>query len=120
MPKNNSKKKAVVWLVNRNAGHDYSAAQKYGSLVPISEGLVYPFATDRFLERAGERLRDFAADDFLLLSGNLLLNAVAIGYLAHRLGWLRVLVFHQPSRSYQVRFVDFRHLDGTNQKEREA
>lgn len=111
MPKNNSKKKPVVWLVNFNAGHDYSAAKKYGSLVPISEGLVSPFATDRFLEKVHAWFARFNAEDFLLLSGNFLLNAVTVGYLAHRLGWLRLLVFRNIDRSYQVRFVDFRHLE---------
>lgn len=110
MPKTDQKN-PVVWLVNKNAGHDYSAAEKYGTLVPISEGQAAPFATDRFLEKVHKAMAGgYSPEDFLLLSGNLLLNAVAIGYLARRCGWLRLLVFHAQSRAYVVRFVEFRHL----------
>ena len=105
----------TVWLVNRNAGHDYSAARQYGELVPLSEGLSHPFATDRFLETIHERLAHFGQEDYLLLSGHLLLNAVVIGYLARRFGWLRLLVLHMKSRTYVERFLDFRHLFRTEE-----
>lgn len=108
MPKT---KKPTVWLVNRNMGHDYSGASRYGELVPLTEGLAHPFATDRFLALVHERLGKFAEEDYLLLSGHLLLNAVAVGYLARRFGWLRLLVLHMKSRTYTERFLDYRHLN---------
>lgn len=104
-------KKPIVWLVNRNAGHDYSGAEKYGDLVPLTEGLAHPFATDRFLALVHERLARFGEEDYLLLSGHLLLNAVALGYLARKFGWLRLLVLHMKSRTYVERFLDYRHLN---------
>ncbi len=111
MPKT-EEKQPVVWLTNVNAGHDYSAAKKYGPLVPLTEGPVSPFATDRLLERVHERLAAFGPEDYLLVSGHLLMNGVVIGYLARRFGWLRLLVFNGRTREYVPRFVDYRHLEG--------
>lgn len=107
-----NQKRPIVWLVNRNTGHDYSGAEKYGELVPLTEGLAHPFATDRFLALVHERLAKYGEKDYLLLSGHLLQNAVAVAYLARKFGWLRFLAMHMKTRTYTERFLDLRHLNG--------
>ena len=100
-----------VWLVNRNEGHDYRNAKEFGEIIPLSEGMVSPLATDRFLERVKDRLDQVGPEDYVLLSGHLLLNAVVCGYLARRNGWLRVLTFLSKQRIYVPRFIELRHLE---------
>lgn len=58
-----------------------SAAKQYGDLVFLFEGFV-DLRNPAWMETARERLQNFTEEDFLLLSGNKLLNALATGILA--------------------------------------
>jgi hypothetical protein len=67
-----------VFVVN-NAGHNFSAAEKWGRLVPILEGNINVFRPDRTIFNILQVLKKykFSQNDFVLLSGNSLGNVLA-------------------------------------------
>jgi hypothetical protein len=96
----------TVHVVNWNAGHDYQPAERYGELVKLTEGQVSIFATDRLLERLARGLVAFdPQQDYLLLSGNMVVNALALMLLAWRFPRLRLLVFDNRRDVYVPRTV---------------
>lgn len=67
-----------VFIVNK-AGHDFSSATKYGELVPVTTGNMNIFRPDRGLYQIQNILEEFDPMlDYLLLSGNVFTNALAV------------------------------------------
>ena len=66
---------SVVWLVNEG-GHDYTALNQYGRVIPLTRGNVNPFSVDRHLVTIGPRLQAATAEDYVAISGLPILNMV--------------------------------------------
>jgi len=94
-----------VYIVNK-AGHDFSSAEKYGELVPVTTGNMNVFRPDRPLFQIQEVLEEFdPATDYLLLTGNVFANVLAVtSILAARfsksLAELRFLVYDAKNQRY--------------------
>ena len=57
-------------FVSNLGWHDYTAAERYGTLVPLTEARLDYRHTDRIREQLISRLADFDPDtDYILLSG---------------------------------------------------
>jgi len=69
-----------VYVVNYG-GYNYDGAEQYGDLVFITKGFV-DLSNETAFKKAQERLQKFiedaTPDDYLLLSGNSLLCAIAV------------------------------------------
>lgn len=90
-----------VYIVNF-AGHNFDAAERYGKLTPVTRGNINIYRVDRDLFTVGENLKDFDhKEDYLLLSGNVLVNAMAIAVLmAKRIPKLNLLVYDAKNMEY--------------------
>lgn len=82
-------------FVTNYAGHDYSKAEKFGVIVPLTKGFVSFQSLDRIKFKLAESLLDSNSDDFLLHSGNGFISIVAaiVWFTKHKK--LKLLV-HDP------------------------
>lgn len=101
------KNNPTVWLVNKAGYHDYSAAEKYGDLKPITKNRVNIRNSDRLEAIIQDALLDASPDDYLLLSGHALINVLAVTFLYKRFGEVKVLYWDQMFKDYHLRELDF-------------
>lgn len=66
-----------MWLANEG-GHDYKDAERFGRLMPITTGSINSFNPDRLMVTIAHRLRVAAEDDYLVISGSPILNALTV------------------------------------------
>jgi hypothetical protein len=81
-----------VYVVNA-AGHNHHLAKPYGELRPITEGYVSQGSLDRVLYDVIKGIHDSTPEDYLLLSGLMILNALAASAWLSRHGKLKLLVW---------------------------
>lgn len=72
-----SERQRVVWIINEG-GHPYEKGKKFGRLVPLTIGNVNHFNLDRLMVSIAPRLRSATAEDYLLISGSPILNALVV------------------------------------------
>lgn len=94
-----------VYVLN-DMTHDYSTAERHGELVYVTEGRFPIFKTDTLINKLKEELKDFADEDFLLISGPSLLAIYSVPMLLKRLGVIKLLVFDAKQQSYVVRHIN--------------
>lgn len=93
-----------VYVVNKS-GHDLSAANKYGELVFLTEGKVNIFATDRLLKELEEKLKNSSLNDYLLVSGSVVLGALTIKIMLEIHGTVNLMIFNFKTNDYVVRTI---------------
>jgi len=96
-----SNRTPVVWLVNEG-GHDYTSAERLGRLMPITTGSINPFNTDRLMLLASHRLSTAIEDDFLVISGSPLLNALIVAMWLKRFGKVNALLWSHRDEEYKL------------------
>lgn len=102
---------AKVYIVNEGS-HDYSDAGQYGELVTLSEaGKISRHSPSTIFIEFIKVLKDSSSDDYLLLSGLALVNAIAAGIMSRLHGKVNFLLFHQNKGTYIKRDVSFTSLD---------
>lgn len=69
--------KPVVWLVNEG-GHNYDSALEFGRILPLTRASVNPFALDRMALVIGQKLVHAKSEDYILVSGLALVNALVL------------------------------------------
>lgn len=105
-----------VFIVNR-AGHDFSKAKEFGTLVPVTSGNINVFRPDRDLYKIQRALDDFDyTQDFLLLSGNVLANALSVARLVNCLGeealWnINLLIYDAKHQRYMKHTLHYDYKD---------
>ena len=99
-------KSSRVFISNLGA-HDYTKVKKYGELVPITEGQVNIFHTDRLIANIKEKLlaENATREDFLLLSGNALVSSLVLHEWLKKFGKARLLIYNAVSRDYELRDI---------------
>lgn len=96
----------VVWVINEG-GHDFSSAEQYGRLVPITSGTINPFNVDRLMVLAAPRLEHATDEDYLLISGPQMLCAVVIAMWLKRFGKANLLQWSTKYAKYsQILLTD--------------
>lgn len=94
-----------VYIVNK-AGHDFSNAEKFGELVPVTVGNMNVFRPDRPLFQIETVLKEFDPEnDYLLLSGNVFANVLSVTSI--------ILQRAAFAEDFQIRFLVY---DAKNQK----
>lgn len=99
-----------VYLTNQG-WHDYSPAQRYGELVPITIGKVDNRHTDRLRAYIHQAMEDMTSKDFLLLSGNPLVVAECTAYLMAKFGKVTYLYWEPLMNDYLIRTTTGGHYD---------
>ncbi len=81
-----------VFITNKG-GHDYSAANRYGSPVFLTSGKVNQYHTTQLYRELVEGLDGSLPDDHLLISSLNILNSIASAIIARKHGKVNFLLF---------------------------
>jgi len=91
-----------VLVVNRGH-HQYNDAKKFGELVFLTEGRVNVFSSSNLQYEIDMNIEKCAnAEDYLLLSGHILPNAIAIHKLLKMFGKIKMLIWIGNIGEYKV------------------
>lgn len=91
----------VVWVINEG-GHDYSKAEEFGRLMPVTMGTVNVFNPDRLMVICGHRLRMAQEADFVVVSGSPTINAIFIAMWLRRFERINLLQWSHRDDSYKL------------------
>lgn len=83
--------KKLVFVPSK--GHDFSAAEKYGSLVYLTEGHISRLNVNQLHRQVVDGMKDARADDVILLTGINVLNCLAAAVMAKRFSCLNLLIY---------------------------
>lgn len=81
-----------VFVVNKG-GHDYSAAERFGTLVYCTEGQLSKYDTGQMFRELVHSMSDSEADDYILLTSLTTLCSVAAAVFAHKHGRVNFLIY---------------------------
>ena len=97
---------AVVYVVNC-AGHNTDTAKAFGELHILTKDKVNVFASDRLTTELTDELKAFdSTKDYLLLSGAIILNMIAMkAILARGAKSVKVLLYNFHLGRYIVRVI---------------
>ena len=98
-------RKRTVWIVNKG-GHTYRKAEEFGNLIAVTEGKINPFRPDRLAFELASKLKHAHSDDYLLLSGPPMANALAMILWLHHFGTVNALQWSATNRNYEMRTID--------------
>lgn len=103
---------AHVYIVN-DAGHDYSDAEQYGEVRALTVGDVNPLKIDRLAYHLARGIGKFveSKEDYLLISGTPILNALALTLWLKRFPQARVLQWNAKAREYEITTLTNEQLD---------
>lgn len=85
-------RKSKVFIANEGH-HDYTSAEKFGGLVSLTKGRPNIFSTDNLFASIAEGLKDAEPEDYLLMSGNMVPNGMAMSCLLKKFGTVNALVW---------------------------
>lgn len=92
---------STVWIVNY-AGHDHSTAEEFGELDFLTRGYVSMGSLDRLFYTVTEAIEKTKKEDYLLLSGLIVLNALATAVWLQRHGKVKLLLWDQKLGKYRL------------------
>lgn len=95
-----------VWIVN-SAGHNFDAAESYGELIPLTVGKVNIFNVERLIREFKGMLANHKKEDWILLSGNVILNVLAVAIVLIKHGEVRMLLYDVIKKEYVPREIKF-------------
>ncbi len=96
---------AKVYVVN-NTNHDYSKAEQYGELVYVTKGKLPIFKTNTVRAMLEKGLVKFTKDDYLLISGPVIVNIMAATILYNKFDTVKFLIFDAKQQDYVVRHLN--------------
>lgn len=85
-----------VFIVNKSS-HDFSAAEKYGTLVFMSEGPMNRYATNSMVRLFTDAFADSERSDYIVPCSLNVMNSIACAIFAHKHGCLNLLLFKDGS-----------------------
>lgn len=83
---------AIVYVANKS-GHDFSPAERFGTLVYLTEGPINKFAANQLYRSLAEKLNDSQPGDYLLVTSLAIINAVAGAMLGRKHGRVNFLLY---------------------------
>lgn len=81
-----------VFIVS-DSGHDFSQAEKYGELVILSVGKIGKYQVTGMFREFEELLSASSPDDYILVSGPIVFNAIACSMFSYLHGCLNLLIW---------------------------
>jgi hypothetical protein len=94
-----------VYIANDPGTLDFSGAKQFGELVFITKGTVDIFNPDRLMRDIHIKLKDWDAEDYLLLSGSIVISFLTALMLQTKN--VRLLIFDSKSRKYVCRTLGY-------------
>lgn len=98
-----------VYVINKS-GHDYSAAEKYGKLVYLTEGLEDLNKVHTHARRFAKVMHDSKPTDCILLTSLNILCSIACAIFAAKHGCVNFLVFMPWNGKYFKRTIKLKEL----------
>lgn len=97
-----------VWIVNKK-NHDYSSAYKFGKVKVLTQGKFNIFNTKKLKEAIIPVLeREASENDFVILSGYIIANALVIHYFLNKYGKVNILIWDCNAKKYlKVTLTDY-------------
>jgi len=71
--------------------HDYSPAEEFGEVIFLLEGTINRYNVSSIVRTFTEGTEDASSDDYILISGLPLFNAILCGVLGRKFGSLNIL-----------------------------
>ena len=85
-----------VYIVNRSA-HDFSAADKYGKVIFLSEGSMNRYATNSMVRQFDQAMKESEGTDYIVPCSLNVMNSIACAIFSHKHGRLNLLLFKDGS-----------------------
>lgn len=98
-----------IYIPNKS-GHDFTAAEKFGDLIFMTEGFISRFAVNEVYRAFSDIMADSHEDDWLLPSGYAFMNQVAGAIFAKMHGRLNLLLFDPSTGEYISRSISIDNL----------
>lgn len=92
---------AKVYIVNKG-NHVYDSAKSFGEIVFLTEGRQSVFSTDNLKEKISSGLDNITDKDYLLVSGHIIPNAIAINCIIKKLSFARILIWIGNKAEYHL------------------
>ena len=102
-----NKSNATVYVVNKG-GHDFSAAERFGRIVYLSDGLLNKYSVGVMYRMFSAKLRNSRPGDYILCTSLTQMNMVAASIMAVLHGKLNMLIY--KDNGYVARTIDFASL----------
>ena len=83
---------ATVFVVNKSS-HDFTAAEQFGRLRYLSEGIESRYAVSKIYRMFAMSLRHSSPDDYILITGLTTMNVVACSCFSFIHGRLNLLLY---------------------------
>lgn len=99
MTANNGGRKPVVWIVNQG-GHAYKDGERFGRLVSLTSGKVNCLGLDRVMVTIAPKLNSATVNDFVLISGAPILNALVVSMWLTRFPKVNLLQWSERAGGY--------------------
>jgi len=93
-------KKSKVYVTN-NSGYPYEKAERFGELIFLTRGYMYYNKIDEVIKKLGNIIDEASEDDYLCLSGNNFICALAFHLWAKEHQICRVLHWDQDAKDYK-------------------
>lgn len=81
-----------VFVVNKS-GHDFSDAQRFGTLHYLSNGAVDKYAVNKIYRSFANLLRDSQPEDYILITGLTMMSCIACSCFSYLHGRLNMLIY---------------------------
>ena len=81
-----------VYIVNKST-HDFSAAEKFGRIIFLSEGPMNRYATNNMFRTFKEMMKDSQPGDYIVQCALNVMNSIACSLFARKHGRLNLLLF---------------------------
>jgi len=85
-----------VFIVNHSA-HNFSAADKYGEVIFLSEGPMNRYAVNNMVRQFTKRMEDSCEKDYLVPCSLNMMNSIASSIFSFKHGRLNLLLFKDGS-----------------------
>lgn len=105
----------AIFIPNKS-GHDFSDAQRYGSLIYVTSGMINRFAVGHMARKWMQSLLNSKKEDFILVTSLTILTVIGAAIFGHLHGRINLLLFR--NNKYIARTVIFDQLFNA-EKERE-
>jgi len=95
-----------LFLVEKSSKFDLTALSEFGEIVYISNDYLNPFSVDYCLKEVQKGLESFnCTEDFLVLTGNLVLVSYMMMVAYEKFGTFKTLMFDAKQSNYKERIV---------------
>lgn len=103
-------RKPYVYIVNE-AGHDYTSSEVYGETRRLTLGDINPLQLDRLNYHLARGIaKHTRAEDYLLVSGTPVVNAVALHLWLTMHKTCKLLQWNAKKRNYELTEINHDHL----------